>query len=145
MPNKIRNDKLWKDVYGVAELIYGRVDQIIAEHPNEQWATASKLRTSANDSLFYVSQAIGSANQEAVEYEWNSARKNLFSLQAIYIFAAKQNLIELEPDFIVKIDNLLADIDKRIAASKEAVQKKNEDDLKPWLEKYQLWQKIQKK
>lgn len=145
IPSRVRNDKLWRDIYAVVEFMYEMIDRIIEDHPNEQWATASKLRNSANDSLFYASQAIGSASQEAVEYEWNSARKNLFSLQTMYTFAAKQKFIELEPDVIVKIDNLLTSVDKKISASKEAVKKKNEEDLKPWLEKYQLWQKIQEK
>jgi hypothetical protein len=144
VPSKIRNDKLWKDVYILVENIYSKIGDLISDFPDEQWATASKLRNSANDSLFYTSQAVGSASPETSLYDWNNARKNLFSLQSMYTFAAKQKFFELEPEIIVKIDDLLEMIDEKISESKKETEKRNEEELKPWLEKYRIWQKIQK-
>lgn len=141
--SKIRDDVVWKDVYALVEHIYGKIEELIANFPDEQWATASKLRNSANDSLFYISQAIGSAAPEINQYDWNNARKNLFSLQSMYTFAAKQKFLELEPEIIVKIDGLLEEINKKIAITKKEAQKKNKEELEPWLEKYRLWQKMQ--
>lgn len=143
MPEKVRNDSLWRDVYVLAETVYGLLDDLIEEHPEEQWATASKLRHAANDSLFYVSQSVGSATIEDALYEWNSARKNLFALQSMYTLAGKQKYIELDPNVIVTIDNILESIDSRMEDSKKAQAKKEKEDLEPWLEKYRLWQKIQ--
>ncbi len=141
---KIREDELWQSVYGVVQHIYGKIDRLIDSFPNEEWTTASKLRESANDSLFYVSQAVGSAVPESDIYDLNTARKNLFTLQSMYTFAAKQKLIELEPELIVTIDKILIEIDARIATSKKESRQKRDEDLEPWLEKYQLWQKMQK-
>ncbi len=144
-PNKIRDDELWKDVYSLVAHMYGIIDDLLANYPDEQWTTVSKLRNSANDSLFYASQATGSASPESSQYEWNNTRKNLFALQAMYTFAAKQKFFELEPEIIVKIDGLLEQVDKKIALSKKAHEAKNKEELEPWLEKYRLWQQMQDK
>jgi predicted ATP-binding protein involved in virulence len=145
VPAKIRSDKLWKDVYELVVSIYGKISDLIADFPDEEWATASKLRNSANDSLFYTSQAIGNSSAEASLFDWNNARKNLFSLQSMYTFAGKQKFLELEPDVIVRIDDMLEEIDKRITEAKKEVQMRNKEELEPWLEKYRIWQEMQKK
>ena len=141
--NKIREDMFWKSVYKLVEHIYGKIDDLIANFPNEEWATASKLRNSANDSLFYVSQVVGSAAPEMSKYDLNNARKNLFTLQSMYTFAAKQKFLYLEPELIVEIDKILTEIDKRIKVSDKATEEKNKEELEPWMEKYRLWQKMQ--
>lgn len=130
-PVIIRNNKLWKDVYSLVVDIYDKIEDIIANFPDEQWATASKLRNTANDSLFYASQAIGSATPEVNLYDWNNTRKNLFTLQSMYTFAAKQEFIDLEPELIVKIDNLLEEIDKKISESRKEADKCKKEELDP--------------
>ncbi len=145
IPPKIRDDKFWKDVYYLVEHMYGKINDLITDYPDERWTSANKLRNAANDSLFYASQAVGSANLEACQYEWNNARKNLFALQSMYTFAAKQKFFDSEPEVIVKIDSLLTHVDKQIALSKKAIADKNKEELEPWLEKYRLWQQIQDK
>lgn len=140
---KLRNDPLWKDVYTVVEHVYGKLDELVTNYPNEEWATASKLRNAANDSMFYASQAIAGTLPEASEYEWNAARKNLFFLQAMYLFATKQKFFDIEPSIIVKLDNLLKIIDSKLNDSKQAAEERTEKDLEPWLEKYRLWREMQ--
>lgn len=142
IPKRIRDDELWKNVYALVEYMYGKVEDVITNFPKEEWTTASKLHSSAIDSLFYISQAVGNDAPEISRYDWSNARKYLFSLQTMYIFAAKQKFFELEPEVVVKIDNFLDEVDKRIAASKKEAEKKNKDELEPWLEKYRLWQKM---
>jgi len=75
-----KNDPLWKETYSIAEYMYGRQEEITAKSPDERWITASKIRTLANDVMFYVSLAVGSSLSYTAEYEWNSARKNLWRL-----------------------------------------------------------------
>jgi hypothetical protein len=116
--NKVlRDNPIWKETYAIVEDIYSRIDKLIEEHPDEKWATASKLRNAASDSLYYVSQSVGNAVLETSGYDWNNARKHLFSLQTMYIFAAKQQLLAMDPELIVKIDNLFKQIDANIASS----------------------------
>lgn len=140
---KIREDVFWQSVYKIVEHIYSKIDDLIANFPNEEWATASKLRNSANDSLFYVSQAVGGVAPEMGKYDLSNARKNIFSLQSMYIFATKQKFLGLEPELIVELDSILAEIDKRIEDNDKESEKKNKKELEPWLEKYRLWQKMQ--
>lgn len=143
IPKKIREDVFWQDVYKLVEYIYSKIDSLIVEFPAEEWATASKLRSSANDSLFYVSQAVGNIAPEVGKYDLSNARKNLFTLQSMYTFAAKQKFLDLEPELIVELDKILAEIDERIDTSDKELKKKNKEELEPWLEKYRLWQKMQ--
>jgi hypothetical protein len=143
IPTKIRDDVLWQDVYKLVEHVYGKIDDLIADFPAEEWTTANKLRNAANDSLFYVSQAIGNAAPEASKYDLNNARKNLFTIQSMYTFAGKQKFLDLEPDLIIELDRILAEVDRRIDHSDKESKKKNNEELEPWLEKYRLWQKMQ--
>ncbi len=144
IPKKLREDALWRRVYKLVVRIYENIETINTDYPAEQWATASKLRSSANDSLYYVSQVIGSSAPEMNTYDLNNARKNLFAMQTMYTFATKQKFISIDPEIIVEIDKILVDIDKKIDECKAAIKQNNAEELEPWLEKYRIWQKIQK-
>ncbi|HEV2402763.1 MAG TPA: hypothetical protein VGS08_01040, partial [Candidatus Saccharimonadales bacterium] len=122
-----------------------KLDELIAKFPDERWMTASKIRNAANDTMFYISQAVGSSLTYATEWEWNSARKNLFALQAIYVFADKQKFLELDPSIVKRIDALLKKIDTQIDTAKKATNEKDKEDLEPWLEKHRLWREINDK
>jgi hypothetical protein len=61
----------------------------------------------------------------------------------MYTFAAKHKFLDLEPELIVELDKILAEIDKRIDDSDRESKKKNNEELEPLLEKYRLWQKMQ--
>jgi hypothetical protein len=94
--------------------VYGLLDKLIEDFPDEKWATASKLRNAANDSLYYVSQAVGNALPETSAYDWNNVRKHLFSLQTMYIFAGKQQFFTIDPAIIVRLDKLIQQADANI-------------------------------
>ena len=143
IPKKIRDDRLWKRVFELVQQIYSLADNLVTQFPEEEWRTVSKLRNSANDSLFYVSQAVANVTPEAHKYDLSNARKSLFTMQSMYTFGAKQKFMDLDPELIVTIDSLLAEIDERIANNEKEVKKKNKEELEPWLEKYHLWQKMQ--
>lgn len=142
---KLRENPVWKETYAIVEFIYSKVDEIVANNPDEKWATATKLRNSANDSMFYVSQAVGSAEANAREYDWNGARKNLFAVQTMYIFATKQKLLELEPEMVVRIDRLIESVDSELIKTKKDTEVKRKKEMEPWLEKYRIWQQMQDK
>ena len=144
-PAKLRNDKLWKAVYKLAQDMYAKSNDMNAEFPEEQWRSAGKLRSSANDALFYVSQAIGQTKQEMSLYDWNSTHKHLFAVQSMYTFAAKQKFIELDPEVVLLLDDLLTQVDQRITAANQAIKDQDAEDLEPWMEKYRIWQKLQNK
>ena len=116
----LRENPIWKETYEIVEAVYGQLDKLIEDFPEEKWATASKLRNAANDSLYYISQAVGNALIETSSYDWSNARKHLFSLQSMYIFATKQKFLAIEPQLIVRIDNLIQQIDTNIAVGNAA-------------------------
>lgn len=113
----LRDNPLYKETLAIAEVMYGLLDKLVEDFPEEKWATASKLRNAANDSLYYVSQAVGNALPETSAYDWSNVRKHLFSLQTMYIFAGKQHFFVLDPDVVVRIDKLIQQADTNIATA----------------------------
>ena len=140
----LSSDPLWKEMYFLADYIYSLLDEMADNFPDEKWNTVSKLRSSANDGMFYVAQAIGSSTSDTAEFEWNGARKNLFALRSMYVFAGKQKFLSLEPGIVVRFDKLIVEVEVKIVHAKDEARKRVATDLEPWLEKYRLWQKINK-
>lgn len=62
----------------------------------------------------------------------------------MYVFASKQDMVELDPELVVKIEKVVKEVDSLQEAGEEEVKRKTEEELKPWLEKYRIWQKISK-
>lgn len=141
-PAKLRENALWKETYAIAAFMYGKIDELVENHPDEKWVMASKFRTAASDSMFYMAQSIGTAVDDANGYDWSNARRSLFALQTMYIFATKQKLLELEPSIVVRIDALIAAIDLQIAKNKKDAEAATKKDMEPWLEKYRLWREM---
>jgi site-specific recombinase XerD len=139
---KLTENPLWKAANVLAEYMYSKLDDF-EQFPDEKWNTERKIRNAANDVIFFIAQAAGNALPDAAEYDWNNARKNLFALRTMYTFAHKQKFVTVDPDIIVKIDGLLANIDNEIGNTKREIEKKSKEDIKPWLEKYQLWKEMQ--
>jgi len=139
---KLTESALWKEANAIAEYMYDRLEDF-EQTPDEKWNTERKIRNAANDVIFFVAQAVGNFLPDAAEYDWNNARKNLFALRTMYVFAHKQKFISLNPEIVVKIDALLASIDGEIATVQKEIVKKAEKDMKPWLEKYRLWKDME--
>lgn len=125
----------------LVKYIYDEVLDLFGEFDMEKYDTESKIRRSANDVMFFVAQAAGSRAIETSKYDWNNARKNLVALRAMYIFSDKR-FFELEPSIVVKMDKLIAEIDKEIDKSENENKRKIDEDLEPWRKKYNIWKKI---
>ena len=73
-PVKLEDDPLWREANELAEYMYGK----LPEFPDdERWSSVSKIRSSANDLMFYVGQAVTNAVPVGAEYEWGNASKHL--------------------------------------------------------------------
>lgn len=140
----MKKSPLLDDVNSIAEAMYKIANAIETDVLDERWRTASKLKNAANDAYFYVAQVTGAGESQALEFDCINARKYLNTLKAMYIFAAKQNMTELEPELVIKIDRLVAKIDIEQASSQKEIKRKIEEELKPWLEKYRIWQQMSK-
>lgn len=141
--NKLTDNALWKEANAIAEHMYAKLEEL-ERTPDEKWNSERKIRNAANDVIFFIAQSVGNYLPEAAEYDWNNARKNLFALRTVYTFAHKQRFISLEPEIVVKIDKLLADIESEIDKTKKEAEAKSKQDMEPWLEKYRLWKEMQK-
>ncbi len=138
----MKENSLLNEVSAIAKAMYRVADAIETEQLDEKWRTASKLKNAANDSYFYAAQVTGGGKNQAQEFDCINAKKHLNTLKAMYIFANKEQMVELDPELVVRIDKLVANFDTEQEASQKEMKHKTEEELKPWLEKYRIWQKI---
>jgi hypothetical protein len=146
MPSKtplLRDNAMLKEATDLAGYMYGEVLKQFGDFSEEKWNTESKIRRASNDVIFYIAQAVGGTTSDTTQYDWSSARKNLLSLQTMYVFANKQGFVELEPSIVTRIDKLIANIDIEIVESKKEIERKTKNEMEPWLEKYSLWKEMQ--
>ncbi|MBC7707671.1 hypothetical protein H7Y63_00410 [Polaromonas sp.] len=129
----------------LARKMYEIAEAIETNLPEEKWRTAIKIKNSVNDAYFNIAQIEGAGFNESQDFDCANARKALSALKAMYIFAHKEQMTELDPTLVVVIDTLIEKIDVVNADSKKAARIKDKKDLEPWLEKYRIWQKISKK
>lgn len=55
----MKENSLLNEASAIAQAMYKVAEAIETEQLDEKWRTASKLKTAANDSYFYVAQVIG--------------------------------------------------------------------------------------
>lgn len=138
----LESNPLWKQASEIAEHSYAVIDLLPSE---EDWETKRKLRTAANDLIFYVAQALGvDPNPSAAKYEWANVRKQLFALKGLYQFSFKQGFIEMDPEIMIKIGKLTDEADKQIAETTERVERENAEETQAWIKKYETWREMNK-
>lgn len=133
---KLEDNPMWKEACDLAEYVYGKLHELPEE---EKWHTTSKLRSSANELMFYCSQALSNANPAGLEYDWGNTKRSAGSLKTMYRFAGRQGFIELEPEIMVRLNKLIELIDVEIEKSYKTTKEYNDKDLERWREKYKLW------
>lgn len=135
-PKESQAKALEKQAFALADFMYGLLDEFPED---EKWVTSQKLRISANDLLYYTAQAIGNITPSGTEYEWANASKHGTALRTLYIFAARQKFIDLDPNIVVKLDKLLQEINHQSQLVKKRITAANEKEHKLWREKYKQW------
>jgi hypothetical protein len=144
MSVKIEDRPIWKEACDLAEFMYGKLSDFPEE---EKWYTATKLRSATIDFMYFASLAVGNTNPVGREFDWINVRKNAAALLTVYRFAGRQKFIELEPEIMVRITKMLTKVDTIIAEAQENGERfrveESKKDLKPWLEKYEIWKQIE--
>ncbi len=131
---KLEDEPMWIEACQLAEHIYGLLHLL---PDDEKWNTTTKLQNSANDLMFFVSQALGNPNVASVEYDWANSRKAASGLKTMYRFAGKQKFIDLDPEIMVRLNNIIGQVDKRIIKSNELNHQSNIEEISHWRKKYE--------
>ncbi len=137
---KLEDSGIWKEACSLAEHMYGTLHEFPEE---EKWETVRKLRAASNDSMFYVAQAVGSSTPRGSEFDWSNARKQASAMKTMYRFAGRQKFIELEPEIMLRIDKLIAQIDSQIIEADKQGREQDQKDLETWHKKYKLMKEIE--
>lgn len=135
----LEEEPLWKESCDIAEVVYGLLGEIPDE---EKYNTTSKLRSSANDLIYYVSMAVGNTSQLNREYDWSNARRFASALKTMYRFSGRQGFFEIDPEFMVKIDAIIDQVDVQLDEALKDTKAAGKADIKPYLEKYQMWKEM---
>jgi hypothetical protein len=133
---KLEDSHLWLEACSIAEIIYAVLDELPED---EKWATASKLRNTANDLMYYISQAVSATSPASNEYEWSHVRKSIGALKTMYRFAGRQKFFELQPEVMVRFDKLIALVDIEVMKAYEQNEADKARDLETWHQKYKIW------
>ncbi len=138
---RLEDEPMWVEACALAEYIYSILHLLPEE---EKWNTTLKLRNSANDLMFYVSQGLSNTSPAAVEYDWAGVRKHASGLKTMYRFAGKQDFIDLDPEIMVRLNKLLEDVDSKVLAAIKQTKDANIAEVEHWRQKYKLWKGIDK-
>lgn len=140
---RLEDDPLWNEANALAAYFYDKLGDFPEE---EKWHTQSKLHNAAADFIFWMGLSLSNVSTSGQEHDWAYARKYIGALKTVYRFAGRQKFVELDPEIMVRLDKLMAQVDKRIqqayVKSEEFRTTEAEKDLKPWLKKYEIWRKL---
>ena len=132
---KLEDNVLWQEACAIAEYMYG----ILHEFPEEEkWDTERKLRSAANDVMYYVAQAVANGLPASAEYDWANARKSVSTVKTLYRFAGRQKMIEFDPETMVRLDKLLATMDNETTKAYENTEEYNRQELARLRKHYEL-------
>jgi hypothetical protein len=148
-PVKLEDVPLWREADALAEHMYSLLPQF---PPEEEWNSKVKLRNAACDLMFWSSMAlapvssVADASPTSREADWAWFGKYANTLKAVYRFAGRQKFIKLDPDIMVRLDKLCeaaaAGFEQARKRAEEYQKKETAKELKPWLEKYEIWKKL---
>lgn len=108
---RLEDEPLWVEVNSLVEYVYSKLPELPED---EKWDTTSRLRSAANTLLFAMAEALGDPSSGAAEFNWGAMRRHASSLKTMYRFAGRQKFFELEPEIMVRLDELLRQIDEQI-------------------------------
>jgi hypothetical protein len=130
------NTLLLNETLDVVGYMYGKLAELPEE---EKWDTQAKLRTAANETLYYLSLAIGNLEPTTTEYEWGSAHKHAYTLLTMYRFAGKQSFLELDPDILLRLSKIIDAVKRGTENAMQASAKKDAKEMENLRNKYALW------
>jgi len=140
---KLEDMPMWNEANGIAEYMYGVLPEFSRE---EEWHTRAKLHNVTADFILWAGLALGNVGPAGREFDWAGLRKQTAALKTIYRFACRQKFIKLDSEIMVRLNRLMEQIDTKVMqAYKQTVeyhQRESKKDLKPWLDKYEIWKKL---
>lgn len=136
---KLESSPVWKEANRIAEYMY----KITANIPEEdRWQSPHKMRLAANDMIFNVALGLGNGAPSGQEFDWGYARKYVAGLKTMYRFWCRQGSVAIDPEIMVALDRLTDMIDAELKTAYERAEKLEQENLKPWLKKYKMWQEM---
>lgn len=115
---KLEDYPLWRTASHVATLAYGALEQLPEE---EKWGMSFKLRRDAFDMTSTLAEALGSIDPRDQKHYFGGARKHMFSLKNACLMAHKTDVLKLDPEIIVKLNDMIHEVDAAIITATDAI------------------------
>lgn len=116
--------------------------ELIDELPNSESALKLRLQYIAVDISFYLLLCDG-ARDKSVAHEWCSARNHAVAFRGLYRLAGRRGLFKIQPEIMVRVDELIKEIDYNITKAEENTKQQEQSEMEPWLKKYKIWKEMQ--
>ncbi len=140
MNYQLEKDPIWKETLAVVEYMYSILDEFPED---EKWGTMAHVRSASTYLLYTVAQGIGNGAPTGSEYDWGNALKHLSGLKAMCVLAYKQRFVKIDPTIMVRMDELLKQIDARQDESLKVAKNHEAKDMANWQKRYDLWKKAE--
>lgn len=125
--NKLEDSKLWQEAVSVMERAY----KLSEEFPEEsQYTLTYKLRGRSFDLTQAIAEAEGANGPRDIEWFYSQARTALFAMKNAYHVARKTDVYKVDAEEVVRLNKLLEQIDKQIAAAHDDVLELEQEEMK---------------
>jgi hypothetical protein len=108
---RLEDDRLWLQASKITNAAYGVLDTFPED---ERYLTVPRLRQHASSLVDEVAQGVGSIDPRDIQYHLGHARRDLFGIKSVYKASYDNGLLKLEPEQMVSLDKLIADINNRL-------------------------------
>jgi hypothetical protein len=123
-----RKNILWKQAFEIVESVLKTINTAEATD-DEKFGILSKLKYNAEDSLQYVSLAIGGGKEDSNDFDWRNASRYLFALQASYLLATKLGVFKADPDIVIGLDEIIVKCQDEIVGCAKREQEKRDKEI----------------
>lgn len=111
MSTVLDQDPLWREALRIASAARENAGKL---PDDERWGMVSKMYFYGTEIVGEAAAGVGAIDPRDVKINLGRLREQLHALKGMYIYGHKTGLLQLDPEEIVHIDTLVADIDDKL-------------------------------
>lgn len=104
---ELEDNPMWQKANDVSQALR----EVMTDIPDEEYVVSMRLRDRTIGLTVGVAEVLGTTEPQDVLRELSTVRRDVFGLKGAYLSLHKLELVEVDPDIIVAINELIALID----------------------------------